>query len=52
MKDENDWKKKRKKVLLGQDMCMEGGERRDSSVKSYLWKVTKGQKEKMDGIWD
>ena len=27
------------KVLLDQDMCMEGGERIDSSVKSYLRKV-------------
>ena len=27
------------KVLLGQDMCMEGGERIDRSVKSYLRKV-------------
>ena len=27
------------KVLLGQDTCMEGGEKIDSSVKSYLRKV-------------
>ena len=27
------------KVLLGQGMCMEGGERIDSSVKNYLRKV-------------
>ena len=27
------------KVLLGQDMCMEGGERIDRSVNSYLRKV-------------
>ena len=27
------------KVLLGQDVCVEGGERIDSSVKSYLRKV-------------
>ena len=27
------------KVLLGQDMCLEGGERVDSSMKSYLKKV-------------
>ena len=27
------------KVLLGQDMCMEGGDRINSSVKSYLRKV-------------
>ena len=26
------------KVLLGQDMCMEGGERIDRSVKNYLRK--------------
>ena len=27
------------KVLLGQDMCLGGGERIDSSMKSYLRKV-------------
>ena len=27
------------KVLLGQDMCLEGGERIDSSMKNYLRKV-------------
>ena len=27
------------KVLLGQDMCLEGGERIDSSMKNYLRKM-------------
>ena len=40
------------KVLLGQDMCMEGGERIDSSVKSYLSKVINKKEIKMDGTWD